>query len=296
MPPRRLDTPQKGSTTPERGRGASRATPRAAPPISTRARQATRRLDVPRAPAAGTVQRAARDVADHQARDPGGRRSRHTGRTLTLVLAALVVLAGLFAGIVHRIDDPPLSPLRARIVSIAEGQIGYRTDPPDSYCNKFSAYWGMGTPTGCSPGLRSEEWCADFAAWVWQKAGALVVYHFTTGDLSSASYSFYQWGLAHGTWHAVGSGYTPQPGDVAVYGLDVTTQVAVHVAIVTGYSPGARGPDVVNGDGDRTGFSVVETGTDQFQADVHTTGGLLAGYVSPTSPRAAASPHAASGT
>jgi hypothetical protein len=38
---------------------------------------------------------------------------------------------------------------------------------------------------------------------------------------------------------------------------------------------------VVNGDGNRTGFSVVETGTDQIQADVRHPGeSTLAGYVS----------------
>lgn len=200
-------------------------------------------------------------------------------------MVALLALAGLIVGVALHLDQTALSPLRARIVSVSESQLGYTTNPPDSYCNKFSAYWGVGTPTGCPSGLRSEEWCADFAAWVWQRAGAVVVYHFSTGDLSSASYSFYQWGVDHGTWHPVGSGYSPRPGDVAVYGLDVATQTAVHVAIVTSYSPGARGPDVVNGDGDRTGFSRVETGTDQFKADVHTAGGLLSGYVSPTSPR-----------
>ncbi len=92
--------------------------------------------------------------------------------------------------------------------------------------------------------------------------------------------SFYQWGVDHGTWHPVGSGYTPVPGDVAVYGLDTTTVTAAHVAVVTGYSAGNRGPDVVNGDGDRTGFSVVETGTDQVSADV-SGGGSLSGYVAP---------------
>jgi len=37
----------------------------------------------------------------------------------------------------------------------------------------------------------------------------------------------------------------------------------------------------VNGDGDRTGFSVVETGTDQVKADAGNGDSLLAGYVSP---------------
>jgi len=218
--------------------------------------------------------------------DRGGPRPRRRPRRrpVLLLVMTLVALTALAVGIARKADDPSVSPLRTRIVTIAESQLGYRTDPPDSYCNKFSAYWGTGTTTGCAPGLRSEEWCADFAAWVWHQAGAVVVYQFATGDLNPASFSFYQWGVDHGTWHAVGSGYSPQPGDVAVYGLDVPTQVAAHVAVVTSYTPGDRGPNVVNGDGDRTGFSVVETGTDEYRADVHVAGGLLSGYVSPTAP------------
>lgn len=129
-----------------------------------------------------------------------------------------------------------------------------------------------------------EEWCADFAAWVWQQAGAAVTYQYINGDLNSSSASFYEWGVAHRTWHPVGSGYVPRPGDVAVYGLDIESLVAQHVAIVTGYTPGERGPDVVNGDGDRTGFSVVETGTNQYKADTQDSSAILSGFVAPSVP------------
>ena len=208
---------------------------------------------------------------------------------LVLVVAVLAVVAFALAGSGPGSAGGTTTPLRARIVSVAEGQLGYQTDPADSYCNKFSAYWGAGTSTSgtssCGPGLLSEEWCADFAAWVWKQAGAVVTYQMASGDLNSASASFYVWAVDHGTWHPAGSGYTPQPGDVAVYGLDATTDTAVHVAVVTGYTPGAKGPDVVNGDGDRTGFSVVETGTDQYRSDTHDgNDSLLSGYASPLFP------------
>jgi hypothetical protein len=70
---------------------------------------------------------------------------------------------------------------------------------------------------------------------------------------------------------------------VAVYGLSLGVDPsAAHVAIVTETPHGQPGPDVVNGDGDRTGFSVVETGTDQTRADTgHNHHAALAGYVSP---------------
>ncbi len=176
---------------------------------------------------------------------------------------------------------PHLTPLEQRIVTLATSQLGYRTTPVDSYCNRFSAYWRAGG-TDCPAGTRNEEWCADFASWVWHRAGAEVVYGYADGELNAASFSFYQWGVAHHTWHQLGSRYVPRPGDVAVYGLDLTADTAQHVAVVVSVTPGMRGPDVVNGDGSRTGFSVVEMGTDQYSADIHGRGELLAGYVSPS--------------
>jgi hypothetical protein len=172
--------------------------------------------------------------------------------------------------------------VRARIVAIADSQLGYRTSPSHSYCNKFSAYWNAGTPD-CPSGETSEEWCADFAAWAWRNAGIAVTYGYAPGELNGRAASFYAWGAATGRWHPVTSGYVARPGDVAVYGLSLGVDpTAAHVAIVTSDSRGQRGPDVVNGDGDRTGFSVVETGTDQLRADTgHGAGAVLAGYVSP---------------
>ena len=194
-----------------------------------------------------------------------------------------VLLVALVAGVAVGVSlsrASGLGPLRARIVALAEGQIGYRTDPVHSYCNKFSAYWDAGTED-CPSGERAEEWCADFAAWAWKTAGADVTYELTPGDLNSNSASFYVWGVDHGTWHAASSPYVPQPGDVAVYGLDPGAVTAAHVAVVTASNGEGVAPDVVNGDGDRTGFSVVEAGTRQAYADVAGKGDPLSGYVSP---------------
>jgi hypothetical protein len=178
-------------------------------------------------------------------------------------------------------DAPASAQTRASIVALAQGQVGYTTDPSGTYCNKFSAYWFAGS-SDCGNSNRDEQWCADFAAWAWRLAGVPLVYEFINGDLNSSSASFYEWGVHHHTWHPVGSGYVPQPGDVAVYGLDVKGLVAQHVAVVVSYTPGARGPNAVNGDGDHTGFSRVEYQTNEYDADAAGTGPtLLAGYVSP---------------
>jgi hypothetical protein len=195
-----------------------------------------------------------------------------------------VLGVGAAYGVGRLHQGPPLSPLRARIVSIAEGQVGYTTDPAHTYCNKFSAYWYAGVEDCGGNGNLDEEWCADFAAWVWKQAGALVDYQLAPGYLNGNSASFYVWGTNHGTWHPVGSGYVPQPGDVAVYGLDTGAVTAVHVAVVTADTGNPAAPDVVNGDGDRTGYSVVEVGTSQGDADVKSNGAPLSGYVSPSPP------------
>ncbi len=212
------------------------------------------------------------------------------------VLGVVIILAGAGAIIVERVVNnqnsaaeiaradvaaaTAISPLRGRIVQIAENQVGYVTDPSNTYCNKYSAYWISGS-SDCGNTNRNEEWCADFAAWVWQNAGAEVTYQYINGDLNSSSASFYEWGVAHGTWHPVGSGYVPEPGDVAVYGLNTETLVAQHVAVVVSDTSGDKGPDVVNGDGDRTGFSVVEVGNDEYRADAPGVTAYLSGYVAP---------------
>lgn len=201
-------------------------------------------------------------------------------------LVVAIVGVGAVVFYVHFGNGPALTPLRARIVSISEGQVGYATDPSDTYCNRFSAYWYAGIDD-CGNGNRDEEWCADFAAWAWRQAGALVAYELAPGYLNSNSASFYVWGSNHGTWHPVGSGYVPQAGDVAVYGLDTRAVTAVHVAIVVGTTGNNTAPDVVNGDGDRTGYSVVEVGNNQAYADVKGKGAPLSGYVSPLAASAA---------
>jgi hypothetical protein len=171
--------------------------------------------------------------------------------------------------------------LRPRIVAIAVSQVGYSTEPCSSYCNKFSAYWNAGT-ADCPSGERAEEWCADFAAWAWQTAGVDFTYGYDPGEINGAAVSFYEWGVANGGWHPATSGYVAAPGDVAVYGLSLGVDPsATHVAIVTDDPPGQPGPDVVNGDRDRTGFSLTETGTDQVRADAGHDDSTLAGYVSP---------------
>jgi hypothetical protein len=166
-----------------------------------------------------------------------------------------------------------------RIAAIANSQVGYRTDPADSYCNKFSAFWAAGD--SCSDGNTAELWCADFAAWAWRKAGVRFTYGYGPGEINGAAASFYQWAVANGRWQPATRTYEAAPGDIAVYGLSPGADPhAAHVAIVIRDLPG-QGPDVVNGDGDLTAFSAVETGGDQQDIRVGDKHYPLAGYARP---------------
>ena len=169
---------------------------------------------------------------------------------------------------------------RVRIVRLAESQLGYKTNPTKSYCNKFSAYWVSGQ-SDCPSGELDEEWCADFAAWAWAKAGITLTYQYVNGDINSSSASFYEWGVRHGTWHPVSSHYRPLPGDVAVYGLDVATLYAAHVAVVIGTSGIHHTPSAINGDADHKSFSDVEFAANEIHPDAASPGVTLSGYVSP---------------
>jgi hypothetical protein len=165
--------------------------------------------------------------------------------------------------------------VRRRIAAIATSQVGYRTDPANSHCNKFSGFWGAGD--ACANGDTSEEWCADFAAWAWRKAGVPFTYGYDPGEINGAAASFYEWAVAHGAWQPATGTYDPAPGDVAVYGLSPgAAPHAAHVAVVVG-----RGPDVVNGNGDQTAYSAVETGGDERYITAGHRRYALAGYARP---------------
>jgi hypothetical protein len=166
--------------------------------------------------------------------------------------------------------------LRLRIIQVAQAQVSYQDNPVGTFCNYYTAYWGAGTP--CGNGNNSEAWCADFAAWVWLAAGVPVPYGSGAGDLNGAAASFYRWAAINGTWHPAGSGYVPQWGDIAVYGLNSSGTFADHVAVVTNFEPNSQGPDVVNGDWWSATNGGVVAATDETTANGTDT---LSGYASP---------------
>jgi len=109
-------------------------------------------------------------------------------------------------------------------------------------------------------------------------------YGYDPGEINGAAASFYEWAVANGRWHPATPTYEAAPGDIAVYGLSLGAEPrAAHVAIVIRDRPGQQGPDVINGDGNLTAFSAVETGGDQRGIEVGHKHYALTGYVSPPS-------------
>ncbi|MGN9783877.1 FG-GAP-like repeat-containing protein [Nonomuraea sp. ZG12] len=102
---------------------------------------------------------------------------------------------------------------RQQIVSVATDQLG---------------------GTECNPGYHNScgiAWCAEFARWVWGKAGVSDV-----RGLDSWAQSFKTYGKERGLYHARSSGYRPQPGDAIVFDWDHDSDddhPIDHVAIVT---------------------------------------------------------------
>jgi peptidoglycan hydrolase-like protein with peptidoglycan-binding domain len=135
---------------------------------------------------------------------------------------------------------PPVSPtppagssLRSKIVSSATSELGNsaRNHEIGGYnCNYYSTQLAAGTAGACSNGWRTEEWCADFARWIYGKAGA------RTTDLTAGAASFWTYGKHFGTWHDGLSGV--KVGDAVVFDLDKSSDYASHFGLVTSVSSG----------------------------------------------------------
>lgn len=104
----------------------------------------------------------------------------------------------------------------SQIASIAAQNVG------KGPCDTNSA-GGDGFYSSCH-----EQWCADFARWVWAQSGVA-----NTSDLHPAAGSFYLYGQKHGTLHT-NTDYTPRVGDAVVFNYGVAgAGTAKHVALVS---------------------------------------------------------------
>jgi hypothetical protein len=143
---------------------------------------------------------------------------------------------------IHVFAGGPNQPtLVQNIVALATSQDQYYAHvvetPLGSNCNPYTAYFGRGSTAGCAPGTSSEEWCSDFADWVWTLNGI------DTGSINGWAFTWIDWGADAGTLK-LGATDDPQPGDAVVWG-SMSAAYAIHVGIVIGVSQGDI--DVVSG-------------------------------------------------
>lgn len=165
---------------------------------------------------------------------------------VTIALAGLVVigLAALPAGqevtvspvaAETKLGDQAGSAIREQIVAIAQRELGddsrnheRKTIGPNGRkgyhnCNFYSGKFTTGDGPACGKGWKAQEWCADFAKWVWKQAGAEV------GGINSLASSFQGYGQRNKTWVG-GTGLKGvRPGDVVAYYSDSAVN---HVGIV----------------------------------------------------------------
>jgi hypothetical protein len=114
----------------------------------------------------------------------------------------------------------------ARIVAIAESQLGQTEQPPGSNESPAIAQYRSAT-AGAIPGA---PWCAYFASWVARQAGEpLGAQGQGIGDVSD----IWSWAQSAGRAIPNGPGVVPQPGDLIVFGGE-------HVGIVRGVLPNGQ--------------------------------------------------------
>jgi hypothetical protein len=111
----------------------------------------------------------------------------------------------------------------ARIVAIAESQIGQTEQPPGSNESPAIAQYRTAT-AGAEPGA---PWCAYFASWAASQAGAPIG---EGGQGAGSASDVWSWAQSTGRAITNAPGVVPQPGDLIVFGDE-------HVGIVKDVLP-----------------------------------------------------------
>ena len=117
-------------------------------------------------------------------------------------------------------------PFGARIVAIAESQLGQTEQPPGSNESPAIAQY-RGATAGAVPGA---PWCAYFASWVARQAGEPIG---EGGQGAGAVGEIWAWAQSTGRAIPNGPGVVPKPGDLIVFGDE-------HVGIVRDVSPSGQ--------------------------------------------------------
>lgn len=207
--------------------------------------------------------------------------------------AVMLLVAGLAGGAVvggslTTTASAASSPLRADIVTRATAEKNnpkHNREAPKN-CNFYSGYWKTSGDNICSTSTggvkwRANNWCSDFARYVWKKSGA------KTKKIDPWAGSFYRAAKSGtGTWHKRGS-YVPKPGDAVLYdwdggkpslgnnGWDVD-----HVGLVVKYRKSGKKLTTIEGNTTKTSSGNGKEGVFQ-RSRSNTERGDVVGYVSP---------------
>jgi hypothetical protein len=169
---------------------------------------------------------------------PGGEGSAATGAatTGTSVAGGVPTLSSYYqpqslAGVagstgLSGLDAAGASSPGARIVAIAESQLGQTEQPPGSNESPAIAQYRSAT-AGAVPGA---PWCAYFASWAAREAGEPIG---ALGQGAGAVADVWSWAQSSGRAIANGPGVVPQPGDLIVFGDE-------HVGIVRDVLPNGQ--------------------------------------------------------
>ena len=163
--------------------------------------------------------------------------------------------------------------VRQKIVNIALSQVGVSDLPANTDftldCDPYTTVVGAQSPdadgcgynTGFGVENENEQWCSDFAKWVWQQGGV------TAGmdTIDAAADSFYDWGELQGQVMTTDS-TSPAIGDAVVFfpaGQAEAGLYADHVGIITAVNAGGT-VNLVNGD-----FAGADNTSVQYDARVN---------------------------
>jgi hypothetical protein len=153
-----------------------------------------------------------------------------TSHRRSIAAALMAVAVGSIAALTATTPASAATDTRDKMVQIAQRELGdsSRNHMVNGDCNYYSGQ-AKGGQSGCPAGWAHGEYCADFAKYVWKNAGDVDFLN----ELDSWAYSFKNYGIKHGTFHAAGSGYQPKPGDAAVFEWNDGDGHVDHVGIVT---------------------------------------------------------------
>lgn len=163
-----------------------------------------------------------------------------------------------------------LSPVRQDVVCLAEGELAKWDSKQMKPGGDFKTY---------TQG-RDEEWCADFASWIYNQAGYPINPGAKEGNVPAKDgiKSIGEAGERF-EFHAVGS-YTPSPGDMVLYDHDSSPTVS-HVNIVVSVNTNKNSMEVIGGNQGSISVNSQSLVSKYSLAIDGDSGDYVIGYVSP---------------